>query len=93
MSAGEAFKKLWDSEPETELDKKIRSFFLANLPDDITTNKEDAPPQDSFLSKIFVKEKSDLVRSGNVASENRGALGETDEKKIISNTNLEEESG
>lgn len=63
MPGKEAFQKLWNSEPTTELEKIVKHYFLANLPDDITESKGEAIPQDSIFSKFFVKEKSDVLRN------------------------------
>lgn len=70
MSGKEAFQKLWNSEPHSELEKAIRDYFLANLPDDITETKSEAIPQDSIFSKFLLKEKSDIVKNPQQTSEN-----------------------
>lgn len=74
MSGKEAFQKLWNYEPTGDLERLIRNYFLANLPDDITNNRGDVIPQDSIFSKVLIKEKSDITRKPQQTSENASVL-------------------
>lgn len=87
MPGKEAFQKLWNYEPTTELEKIVKQYFLANLPDDITESKGEAIPQDSIFSKFFVKEKSDVLRNPQQTSENVSLFDKLGLEKQILNSN------